>query len=748
LRHLTVALLAAAAATACDGSKKKTDPPPAPTAPTASSASAGEPAGERTIDLLQAYDTCTPGHRGTVIDLGDPASLYRFGRLHKGDIETVEHQGATWARVRAKSFTVGVVIPEVEGEAATAVTARVRGGAAKSASVFVNGKPIGSWPITKGESKVVSAHAPVAALSSGPNEILVKLSAPAHTAPTEVLADVDWIHVGTSEPEATIAIPTRQDAVGAATVGGVARSAISLRGPGFLRCSLFAPAGARLRGYVGLAGDGDADLEIRLRRDRGAPVQLGAFHLTPRVAWRPIDLALPEAGLGAIELAVPRAAKGARVLVAEPKVASPAPKETAPTPAARGVVLVVMGSVASRSLAVHGGRFQLAELSNLAAKGVVFQRHRASSAYAASAMASMLTGLDAPGHALADRDAKLPAKVTTIAEAARQAGVLSALFTGNPTTSAAFGFDRGWTTFAPFAPDSAVGEPFDAAAKWIDEHKADRFLVVVHARGGHPPWDASAEEMKNLDPQGYTGGLDPRHAAELLGRAHKAPGSLRLGDADRARAWALYGLALEKTDAALARLTGFLKTIDRERDTAVIVTSDAAPDDQSHFPFGESETLDESSLGIPLVVRPPDKAAADFAGKRANVASTSPDLAATVLAALGLTPPAGLDGVDLWRRVGEAEDASPRPLLAYLGDRFSLRWGNLVLSGTNEHATKLCDVALEAACVSDVRSSYPLGFELLHRAAYERLVLREPRAAREPGTIDATAAAQLKAWGR
>src|SRR5262249_18043448 len=148
---------------------------------------------------------------------------------------------------------------------------------------------------------------------------------------------------------------------------------------------------------------------------------------------------------------------------------------------------------------------------------------------------------------------------------------------------------------------------------------------------------------------------------------------------------------------------------------------------------------------VPLVLKPPEDAARAFAGKRAATPSSSEDVATTLLGAFGLTAPAEFDGVDLWRRDGSAQ---PRPLLAFLSDRFSLRWGDIVLSGSNERRGRLCDVALEAACVSDVRSSYPLGFEPLHRAAYERIVVRARRAVREPAMIDATTATQLKAWGR
>src|SRR5262249_43456857 len=144
--------------------------------------------GETVLDLVAAYDGCTAGHKGTLVDLGDAGGMYRFGRLHKGDIEAVEHEGATWARVHSKALQMEVVVPEIEGDASTtSVTARVRGGAAKSASVFVNGKTIGTWSLAKGESKVVTAHAPVAAITPGANEVLVRLNAPAHTAPTETL---------------------------------------------------------------------------------------------------------------------------------------------------------------------------------------------------------------------------------------------------------------------------------------------------------------------------------------------------------------------------------------------------------------------------------------------------------------------------------------------------------------------------------------------------------------------------------
>ena len=130
------------------------------------------------------------------------------------------------------------------------------------------------------------------------------------------------------------------------------------------------------------------------------------------------------------------------------------------------------------------------------------------------------------------------------------------MFTANPTTGAAFGFDRGWDTFVAHDPLENVPATvvFDEAAQWIDAHKAGRFLLVVHARGGHPPWDASPADLKSMPPDGYLGVIEPRRAAEALAKVRKHPG--RFKDDDRTRAWALFDHAIDEHDQALGRLLG------------------------------------------------------------------------------------------------------------------------------------------------------------------------------------------------
>ena len=453
--------------------------------------------------------------------------------------------------------------------------------------------------------------------------------------------------------------------------------------------------------------------------------------------------------LGAIEIApVHASSKGARLLLADARVVAPEPLGAfAGAPSAKSAVLVVLGSTAPRQLAPYGGSHAVPELSALARSGIVFESHRAPTSIAAGALTSMFTGLPPRTHTVEDPDARLPHGVTTIADCARQGGVRTALFTENPTTGPAFGFDRGWETYVAHAPneDLPPTQVFDDAAKYIEQHKDGRFLVVVHARGGHPPWDVTAEELKALAPANYNGTLNPRRAAETLTRQRKYP--QRFKEEDRARVWALYANALDQHDLALGRLLAALKNSGRDVDTTVVVTGDVSVNEGAAVPFVDDGSLDEGVLAVPLVVKAPGGA---LAGKRVAAPTTSLDVARTLMATLGLAPPATFRGSNLFEIASGDVRVSERPLLATTAARFAARWGSFVLSGTREHETKLCDLVLEPTCVTDVRRTYPLATEALHRFAQGALGPDGgvPLISREAGFLDPTTMASLLAWGR
>jgi arylsulfatase A-like enzyme len=483
-------------------------------------------------------------------------------------------------------------------------------------------------------------------------------------------------------------------------------------------------------------------------RDRTAPVTIGTVHMESadgdeKSVTFPIgDLGDKVGALGAIELWATRAASGTRVLFGEPRLTGPVPEAAAKPPSARGVVLLVLGSVATRSLALYGGKLRTPELSRLAERGIVFESNRATTGLPSGSFASMLTGLSARDHVVDDGDARLPASITTLADAARQAGIPTALFTASPAANGAFGFDRGWSTFeaqGPLEPLPSV-RVLDRAGAFIGEHKAERFLVVVYARGGHPPWDISSEDLKSLEPPKYAGGLDPKHAGELLGH----PAGHGLSEDDRVRAWAMYDFAIAAHDASLGHLLGAIGAAGRGHDTAVVVTGDVGVDGK--VPIEEPGSLDEAALWTPLVVGLPG---GEFAGTRVSSPTTGLDIARTVLGMLGLDAPDTFGGLDLVDLAAHRAPTLARPLLSSLGDRFALRWGTFVEMGQHDRDGRLCDLSLEPTCFSDVSATYPLAAGLLHAKAFDLLVTRKGHPPpREPAAIDKETHDALRAWGR
>lgn len=706
------------------------------------------------LDLVKGFDACTLGHRGTLLDLGDATTRARVttGKLPTPDLPTREHEGSSWAVLREKSLAVSfVATTEAVSSAGVVVEARVRGGAAKSLQVFLGGKLVGVLPLARGEIKVVSTHATGPTIARGANELLFKATGTARGAKDD-LVEIDWVRVGPYDGDAPYSAPTRNDALTTVTLGGVGRRGLSLRAPGFARCAGYVPNGAVLEGFVGVAGGAEAEAEVRVLVDRSEPRVVGSVQLNTKsdgAGWRPVALPLGDVGtIAGIELVAKSSSKGARVVFAEPRVVAPSAKESTPLPAAKSVVLVVLGSTSRRSLKPWGGSVDVPELTQLAASGLVFEQHRASTSLASGAVASMLTGLSPRRHGVTDSDAALPPSIATLAETSRHAGVMTAMFTANPTTSSTYGFARGWETFVARSPleDEPAVAIFEHAGRWLDAHKQDRFFLVVHARAGHPPWDVASDQLKDMPPTGYAGSLDAKHAGEMLGKAKK-PGSARLTDADRVRAFALHERAVAAHDAAMGRLVAQLRAIGRDSDTALFVTGDVGYDAAAIVPFLESEVLDESTLGIPLVAKAPGVTAA-----RVSAPTSSVDLARSILEVMGLTPPVQLEGESLWGLAGSSgARAGERPAFATAGARFSARWGGFVLAGARDRDSKLCNLSLEPDCVGDVRASHPLAAEVMHALVVDELWTgaqasppREPRG----GLTDPAVLGALKAWGR
>jgi arylsulfatase A-like enzyme len=751
LAKLGAAALLLAALASCRSKSGKDDEGPGRRLATGTKTTAGAPA-PRDLHWVEHLSRCEVDRAGTLVDLGSPAAQGLVGSWSLAQdpgIVDIERDGETWARVFNKSLSVRFVLDEA---APIFVELRARGTTSRSASIELDGKPLGTVSLIRGQARILSTRPTPSPVSPGTHTIEVRFGGAAR-GQTEPLAEVDWIRAGSAEEDEsgrTYAPPTQSEIVTNVPLGGVPQRSVALRAASTLRCTTFVPAGARFKAMLGFEGQGVGQSAIVVSRDGEAPSVLHSEQVKggEHAQWVPVDVEL-EALAGKIvtlELQSRSATPGGRLLFGDPTLYL-AGDATETLPPARLAVVVVMAGIDRARL---GGLASYPTLAELARTGTTFEAHRAPTTVTAGIMASLLTGLSPRAHGLEDGGARLAAGLTTLSVAARDGSVQTAMFTGCPTTFEAFGFSRGWHKYASFSPVEGAPAiaPLTEATKWTaDRMKMDeaRAFVVVHARGGHPPWDVTLNEAAKLPPIEYSGTMEPRRAGELIARARAKHSRFRLNESDRTRMWAIYEQALAGQDRALGQFIEAIKKANLWDKTLFIVSGDLATSADNRTPFGDGEEPTEELLRVPLWVHFPGGA---FGGKTIRLPTGMTDLSRTVLDALRLPVPDGFEGVDLFTTASGVAEPGGRALPATLGRHYSLRLGDLILSGTVGKQPTLCDTVSDPACTNDKLERMPRAANLLCRMAYDaEAAAQKHKPIREPATVDAPTAAALQVWG-
>ena len=702
------------------------------------------------LDLVDRLSRCEVDHRGVLLDLGSPATQGIVGTwalAPDAGLNETEHDGATWMRVTNHRVILRFIL---EQTTPVFVSMRVKGGASRSAAVLIDAKPLGFLPMVRGQIRIASTRVSAMPLAAGAHALEIRFIGATHAA-GDPLAEIDWVHVGVSVDEtSTYAPPTQREIVSNATLGGVPHRSIALRAPSSVRCTTLIPPNAVLRTAIGFSGTGQGGGQVLAYGDGEVAVSLPAEQVDGGDAaqWKALELPLDRFGgkVATVELRADSTSVGGRLLFGDPAVVVKGERPM-PSPPARLVVVVVFAGV-DRSRLTQGAYPALAELSRNSAK---FELHRAPTTVTAGVVASLLTGLPPRVHAVEDPGARLP-PLTTIAIAARDGSVQTAMFTGCPATFEAFGFSRGWDKYAAYSPVEGAPAiaPITEAAGWTVDHMRNRdarALVVVHARGGHPPWDVTPQEAAKLPPVDYTGQMEPRRGGEIIARARGKRTRFRLTENDRTRMWAIYEIAMAGQDRALGAFVDSLRKTGLWDDTLFIVTADVPMNGGGRAPFGEGDDLSEQMLALPLIVHFPANA---YAGAKVTTPTEVADLSHAVLDAFRLRIPEGFGGEDPFALASGAVAPAGRLLWATLGRRFSARWGDLVLSGTPGKPPWLCDLVSDPTCETDRLDKLSRAAQALWRATYdaETAAARAQHASREPATIDPNTAAALMVWGQ
>jgi hypothetical protein len=751
---------------ACGGESKGTSPKPGPSAVApAGSAAAGqseptETASERRgdhYDLVQNAALCEVEHRGRLLDLGtDAASIWNAFQVapHAGD-ENVTRDGATLLRARSRELSYDFWLDE---HAETLdLSVRVRGLQAKWLYVDIDDRRAASLKLSDEALKVIALPTFRQALEPGRHRIRLRFPRAPKNSP-KPHAELDWVRIGgKDDPPSRYAAPTLADVINDVALANTPRRSFVLRGGSTLRCFLKPSPDAKLSLSVGFWGAGSGVAAVRVLRDAGPPVTLQTRRVTGGDAanWTPLELELGDyqADVIGLELSALDATRGGRIAFGDPSIVRK--PQAPPVPAlARTVVMVVLSSVDRSHLPPWAPTGQLTALAELGRSSVVFSQYRAPTTIVQGALATLLTGLPPRAHRLESPADRLPAGVRTVQRIVKEASGRAAMFTSVPSSFAAFGFDGSWEVYESFSPVSDLGviEPFLRAARWL-EHELDgnaqgpRF-VLIHARGAHPPWDVSREEAQQLKPPEYSGAIDPRRSAIVLGalRARTRRNVRRLTDDDWVRMRELLEASLAKQDEGLRKVMSVLGAKNALDSSLVLVVGDVAPVAAPELPYDPQGALTEDRLAVPLLARFPGRA---LAGKEINAAANASDLPVTILAALGLRAE-GMSGMDLFDRAGGRSELTGAAQVATLPGRYATRLGPWLLRGALGELPTLCALDVDPACSRDVFAAHSIAARatwLATHSAEVRAGVAADRWQRTPAVIDKDTAAALAVWG-
>lgn len=723
--------------------------------------------------LLSRLARCQIHQDGFFVDFGRDAE--DRARISRGLVEAPlsEHEGSGF---RLISNTVDIPFLIDEALPASRVQIRVAGdGGVRGA---LGGRSLGTLRVRSrrdlAEARVLSFPVTAPDLAPGIHHLVLQ--------PTGSRAgravEVDWALISPTSPQTGFRTPSQEALVRSVALGGDPRSAIVLSNDASVRCPVQLDGEARLSLAVGYLGAGEGLAEVIVRRPGLPPEAL--FRQVVRGAaerWLPLSLDLTPFGPDAVlefrarssdssdssdpavspdssdsfDSSDPAGSSGdvGRVLFADPSVhepEQPAQSEAAPL-TDLAIVIVAEGFEPGDAASWQ----RLESLSWLAERGATFTDYRLPSPVSSASFASLLTGLSPDAHLLNDPGSRLADDLDTLATRVSAVGGQSAMFTGVPTTFPSFGFDRGWDDYVPLNPvdDESATAPLLRATQWLEAAlegagtstgETPR-LVLVHLRGGHPPWDLDRASAAELEPPDYAGPIQPRRGGIILEQLRRHDG--RLLAADLVRLEALRRNAAVDLDAALKPLLTMLRDRGRLADAMIVVAGGSPPG--SAIPFSAAGSLRESQLHAPLLVKFPRGTDAD----RVRIMVTTTDLYQTTADALGV-PIRPRVGEDLFCVATTAPSGERRTVVATLGDRYAARSGPWLLRGSGTSAPQLCALDSDPECEMDRFAADPIAAQVIWADVWaQRLAAERARRGRQPlvASPDPATLSALTAWG-
>jgi hypothetical protein len=483
---------------------------------------------------------------------------------------------------------------------------------------------------------------------------------------------------------------------------------------------------------------------VIVETDEAAPVQTELI-VVSGAAWQPLNLSLSALANKTVRItvaaeAIPRETpdesilapdasaqrEDIRLAIADAQIGRDPSLHAATLPAStalsrHALFVVVRGLREDRILPTPNVHLTTGTFARLLREGATF-RAIAASTRPLGSVATMMTGLLPPVHAMQELTDTLDENAPTLASLLRDGGVATGLFTDDSWFIGS-GLDRGFVLTRACQGDQAICRPdsaLAAATEWLIAQRDRRAMAMVVTRATMFPLDPPRDILLQLDPTASDGPtiVEPSamvHARGTLGAL--GPAGSRAQPTQREHAVLRYDAALAGLDRALGQAIDRLSDAHTLSQTTVIVAGDrgntiAEPNVNPDF-LGLQSVVTHTVVmmlapGLTPGVRPTIVAARDAVPtvlERLGVQSpwTEP------FAPLSLTSPA----LDSTHRLGVLSSLGPRlePSLRF-GEFLALQRGvNLLLIAPEQDPTGQ----------SELTSLRPIA------SAYAERVLAQPR---------------------
>ena len=326
------------------------------------------------------------------------------------------------------------------------------------------------------------------------------------------------------------------------------------------------------------------------------------------------------------------------------------------------------------------------QIARLASEGTTFSNAFALAATTRVSVASLLTGLSPPRHAVEHSGSVLGGELAYLPELLEDHGYTTIAVVNNPQIAADRGFDRGFGTFEEIfrygEPQLREDHPDPRErARWtwetlvapvLAERGDEPFFVYLHEIDPHfpyeplPPYDA-------LGDAGYLGTplAEPRRLdSPVWSRLTQVLRDMRilnrngpwLDPASKRALRARYEGEVAYMDAYLGWILDHLEASGLRRNTVVVFVSDHGEEMMEHGQFGHGRHLYDPALRVPLIVSLPgvqnEPAVVDAPVDLSDLAPTLARLAGAMI-------PDAMQGSDLFADNGSGlVDGAVRPIFS------------------------------------------------------------------------------------